>query len=139
MLIIYSPPCHLRCPRLSFFRWKEIKVFDENIPRFSPYKWTSLGTKRFKVQMRVSENLGMFSSKTLISFRLKKERREHLGWHGGKLSAKVFFKVNYSFKFWITANMSDIVPRKKRLANGIFWIRACREGEAMQVLRVSNR
>jgi len=24
----------------------------------------------------------MFSSKTLISFRLKKERRGHLGWHG---------------------------------------------------------
>jgi len=26
----------------------------------------------------------MFSSKTLISFRLKKERHGHLGWHGGK-------------------------------------------------------
>jgi len=26
----------------------------------------------------------MFSSKTLISFRLKKERRGHLGWHGGE-------------------------------------------------------
>jgi len=24
----------------------------------------------------------MFSSKTLISFQLKKERRGHLGWHG---------------------------------------------------------
>jgi len=24
----------------------------------------------------------MFSSKTLISFRLKKERHGHLGWHG---------------------------------------------------------
>jgi len=34
---------------------KEIKVFDENIPGFSPY--TSLGTKRFKVQMRVSVQL----------------------------------------------------------------------------------
>jgi len=34
----------------------------------------------------------MFSSKTLISFRPKKER------HGvSKLSAKVFSKVNYSF------------------------------------------
>jgi len=26
----------------------------------------------------------MFSSKTFISFRLKKERRGHLGWHGGE-------------------------------------------------------
>jgi len=30
------------------------------------------------------ENPGMLSSKTLISFRLKKERRGHLGWHGGE-------------------------------------------------------
>jgi len=26
----------------------------------------------------------MFSSKTFISFRLKKERRGHLGWQGGE-------------------------------------------------------
>jgi len=26
----------------------------------------------------------MFSSKTFISFRLKKERHGHLGWHGGE-------------------------------------------------------
>jgi len=31
LLIIYSPPCH------SFFSQNEIKVFDENIPGFSPY------------------------------------------------------------------------------------------------------
>jgi len=30
-------PRHPRCPCLSFFSWKEIKVFDENIPGFSPY------------------------------------------------------------------------------------------------------
>jgi len=30
LLIIYSSPCHPRCPRLSFFSRKEIKVFDEN-------------------------------------------------------------------------------------------------------------
>jgi len=39
LLIIYSPPGHPRCPRLSFFSRKEIKVFDENIPGFS-----SMGT-----------------------------------------------------------------------------------------------
>jgi len=37
LLIIYSPPCHPRCPCLAFFGRKEIKVFDENIPGFSPY------------------------------------------------------------------------------------------------------
>jgi len=34
LLIFYSPQCHPRYPCLSFFRQKEIKVFDENIPRF---------------------------------------------------------------------------------------------------------
>jgi len=33
-----------------------MKVFDENIPGFSPYG-TSMGTKRFKVQMSVSVQL----------------------------------------------------------------------------------
>jgi len=32
----------------------------------------------------MEKNAGMFSSKTLISFRLKKEWNEHLGWHGGE-------------------------------------------------------
>jgi len=39
LLIIYSPPCHPRYQCLSFFSRKEIKVFDENIPWFSPYNW----------------------------------------------------------------------------------------------------
>jgi len=34
LLIIYSPPCHPRCPCLFFFSQKEMKVFDENIPGF---------------------------------------------------------------------------------------------------------
>jgi len=34
MLIIYSPPCHPRCPCLSFFSRKEIKVFDEQVQDF---------------------------------------------------------------------------------------------------------
>jgi len=33
----------------------------------------------------MEKNPGMFSSKTFISFRLKKERQGgHLGWHGGE-------------------------------------------------------
>jgi len=38
----------------------------------------------------MEKNPGMFSSKTLISFRLKKERHGHLGWHGGEYSFKTF-------------------------------------------------
>jgi len=34
LLIIYSPPCHPRCPCHSFFSQKEMNVFDENIPGF---------------------------------------------------------------------------------------------------------
>jgi len=37
LLIIYSAPCHSRYPCHSFFSRKEIKVFDENIPGFSPH------------------------------------------------------------------------------------------------------
>jgi len=32
----------------------------------------------------MEKNPGMFSSKTLISFRLKKEWYEYLGWHGNE-------------------------------------------------------
>jgi len=48
LLIIYSAPCHPRCPCLSFFSRKEIKVFDENIPAFSPYnglQWEPNGSR----------------------------------------------------------------------------------------------
>jgi len=54
LLIIYSPPCHPRGPRLFFFSQKEIKVFDENIPGFSPYnglQWEPNGS-RFKRQFQ---------------------------------------------------------------------------------------
>jgi len=48
LLIIYSPPCHPRCPCLSFFSGKEIKVLDEKIPGFSPYnglQWEPNGSR----------------------------------------------------------------------------------------------
>jgi len=42
----------------------------------------------------MEKNPGMFSSKTLISFRLRKERHGHLGWHGGEsIISKSFSKV----------------------------------------------
>jgi len=48
LLIIYSPPCYPRYPRLYFFSRDEIKVFDENIPGFSPYnglQWEPNGSR----------------------------------------------------------------------------------------------
>jgi len=72
------PPCHPRCSHLSFFSRKEIKVFDENIPRFSETLiWTLNRLVPNEVHL-YGENLGMFSSKTLISFQRKKERHGHL-------------------------------------------------------------
>jgi len=54
-MIIYSPhviqDIHVI---LIFFSRKEIKVFDENITGFFSMQWTSMGTKRFKVQKTVS-------------------------------------------------------------------------------------
>jgi len=57
LLIIYSPPCHPRCPCLSFFSRKQIEVFDENIPGFSPYnglQWEPNSSR--------SKNLHFFST-----------------------------------------------------------------------------
>jgi len=45
----------------------------------------------------MEKNPGIFSSKTLISFRLKKERRGHLGWHANY--QQKFLKVNYPQSF----------------------------------------
>jgi len=39
----------------------------------------------------MEKNPGLFSSKTLISFRLKKEKHGHLDMGVSKFSAKVFF------------------------------------------------
>jgi len=40
----------------------------------------------------MEKNAEMFSSKNLISFRLKKERHGHLGWHGGEEIISKFFE-----------------------------------------------
>jgi len=55
----------------------------------------------------------MFSSKTLISFRPKKERYGHLGWHGGEsIISKSFFvffsQQNYSFNWPLSWSTSFI-------------------------------
>jgi len=42
----------------------------------------------------IEKNPGIFSSKTLISFRLKKEIHGHLGWHGFNWCS---YDMNYSF------------------------------------------
>ncbi len=47
----------------------------------------------------MEKNPEMFSSKTLISLHLKKERHEHLGSHGGEYYQEIFIlEVNLSFK-----------------------------------------
>ncbi len=48
----------------------------------------------------MEKNPGMFSSKTLTSLRLKKERHEHLEWRGGE---DIFIlEVNFSFKIHLS-------------------------------------
>ncbi len=42
-----------------FFQLKQIKVFEENIPRFFHLKWTSIGVNRLKVQIALSMQLQM--------------------------------------------------------------------------------
>jgi len=66
---------------MSFFR-KEIKVFDENIIKLTVQLHT-MGSNFIKLDRievhNMEKNPGMFSSKTLVSPRLKKERHGHLG------------------------------------------------------------
>jgi len=52
--------------------------------KISPFWWMSLNRRVPSKVHYMEKNPGMFSSKTLISFRLKKERDGHLGWHGGE-------------------------------------------------------
>jgi len=42
----------------------------------------------------VEKNPEMFSSKNLMTFPLKKEKHEHLGWQLSKLSGHFHFEVN---------------------------------------------
>ncbi len=78
-----------------FFFWKwPIVLLDKTlIPRlgscralwscFETAIWTFNPLAAIEVHF-MEKNPGMFSSKTLISFQMKKERHEHLGWHGGE-------------------------------------------------------
>ncbi len=67
------------------------------IPHWDHVDSFEVALKLIPIEVHYMEkNPGMFSSKTLISFHLKKERIEHLGWHGGGQIISIFFmlKVN---------------------------------------------
>ncbi len=61
--------------------------------------WTFNPLVPVKVHYR-EKNPGFFTQILLISFRLKKERHEHLGWHGGWVhySKILILDWNWSFK-----------------------------------------
>jgi len=84
---VYIKHIHLH----FFWKWPIISL--DKIPRLVSFKalWSCTETiiltfnhlEAIEVHYK-ENNPGMFSSKTLISFRLKKERHEDLGWHGGE-------------------------------------------------------
>ncbi len=49
--------CHPLCLCISFFSWKQIKVFDENIPGFLSIYLAPMDSKRLKVKITVSVQL----------------------------------------------------------------------------------
>ncbi len=59
----------------------------------------------------MEKNPGMFSSKTYVSLQLKKERREHLGWHGvSKLSRNSDSGVSLkTIKYFVHCEHCDIL------------------------------
>ena len=91
-----------------FFRiWPMVWIDKTLIPRLGSCRAFEAALKlQFGPSTRWShcmeKNPGRFSSKTFISFRLKKERHEHLGWRGwSKWSGNINSEVNYSFKQWL--------------------------------------
>ncbi len=92
---------------LFFFRkWQIISLDKTLIPRLGSYRalwscieiavWTFNPLATIEAYY-MEKNLERFSSKTLISFRLKKERHEHLGWHVGE-------QIIRNFLFWKWTN-----------------------------------
>ncbi len=79
---------------LVFFRqWPIVSLDKTLIPQLGLYRafWSSIEKANWTFKPLIpievhyiEKNPGMFSSKSLISFQLKKERHEHRGWHGGE-------------------------------------------------------
>ncbi len=70
---------------LSFFFYDIISLHKILIPQLGSCRarWSALKLQFGPSTHYMEKDPGMFSSKTLISFRLKKERHEH-HWHGGE-------------------------------------------------------
>jgi len=64
--------------RPLFIVWNRLKPFEQFAVCNESVFWTLKRLVPTEVHY-MGKNAGMFSSKTLISFRLKKERRGHLG------------------------------------------------------------
>jgi len=80
LLIIYYP-FHLIRP--LFIAWNRLKPFEQFAVCSETVFWTLNRLVTSKVHY-MEKNPGIFSSKTLISFRQKQERHGYLGWHGGE-------------------------------------------------------
>jgi len=72
-----------RLIRPLFILWNRLKPFEQCAVCTESVFWTLKRLVPIEVHY-MEKNPGMFSSKTLISFRLKKEWHGHLGWHGGE-------------------------------------------------------
>ncbi len=69
-----------------FRKWLIISLHKTLIPQLGSYRarWSALKLQFGPSTHYMEKDHGMFFSKTLISFLLKKESHEHLGWHGGE-------------------------------------------------------
>ncbi len=91
--------------RPLFLGWDCVEPFEAALKlQFGPLTHWSL------LKSTMEKNPGMFSSKTLTSLRLKKERHEHLEWHGGE---EIFIlEVNFSFKIHLSfLELKSVRPR----------------------------
>ncbi len=70
-----------------FFLWPIVLLDKTVIPRLRSCRalWNCNLDQLIPIEVHfMEEKSGMFSSTSFISFRLKKERHEHLGWHGSE-------------------------------------------------------
>ncbi len=93
-----------KCINMSFFRKWQIVLLDKTlIARLGlcrdlwSYNETAFWPLKSLATIEVLEKSWNVSSKSLISLWLKKERHEHLGWHGGE--EIYILEVDLSFKF----------------------------------------
>ncbi len=87
--------------RLLFLGWDCVEPFEAALKlQFGPSTgWLPLNSTIWRKIV--------FSSKTFISFRTKKERHEHLGWHGNKWIIRTFSFCKWTSTFQISLLFLD--------------------------------